>query len=189
MSCSHLEQFSYSHLTQWHSFVETLHRIHEIAILCNPLWDCNCNAWMQMYKVCRRQKNGAYVYWKQLLYDLNQVWEPQNSCHYKFTSSGDKHFSWLSFIHYEYLCTGMVKPLPIRLGKAPGKPILVSDTPNSLGILPNIMGGAFGIPCHQALGWQIQQFSKHHVLQAHCGHCYKCMIIIRRLCHIMWSRI
>jgi len=29
---------------------------HEIAILCNPLWDCNCNAWMQMYKVCRRQK-------------------------------------------------------------------------------------------------------------------------------------
>lgn len=78
---------------------------HEIAILCNPLWDCNCNAWMQMYKVCRRQKNGAYVYRKQLLYDLSQTWEPQNSCHYKFTSSGDKHFSWLSFIHSEYLCT------------------------------------------------------------------------------------
>jgi len=41
---------------------------------------------------------------------------------------------------------------------------------------------------HYALGWQIQQFFEElHGHYTHFGPYYECMIIIGRLCHIMWS--
>jgi hypothetical protein len=49
-------------------------------------------------------------------------------------------------------------------------------------------GNGEAIPCHLGMGWKIQQWQNICVQQTHFGHYYMCTIIIRRLCHMMWSR-
>ncbi len=71
------------------------------------IWDCNWNALMQMFWVCRRQKNGDHVCSKQL-YDLNQAWVPQNSCFYKFTSYSDESISSPRQQQHVFLITSLV---------------------------------------------------------------------------------
>jgi hypothetical protein len=72
---------------------------------------------------------------------------------------------------------GMVKLLPIMLGEESA----------------SLLGQAGWCAQHN---WQGQGHSmtlrsgvnKSCVQQTHFGHCYACLIIIRRLCHITWSR-
>jgi hypothetical protein len=79
-------------------------------------------------------------------------------------------FWWFKQIMY----LAMMKPLLIILGKGASKPIWARVS-----------------PFHDITVWggRLNCLEKHYFQQTHSGHYYACMIIIGRLCRIMWSRI
>ncbi len=82
---------------------------------------------------------------------------------------------------WAYTYCGMVKYRPIMLGKA----WMGWANLGLSGNKPNIMR-----PLHDIKVWgdRFNEIYENCVQQTHFGHCYECMIIIRRLFHVMQSR-